>query len=121
MQKLKKLNSKSRSTSSWLLQEDINDVSKTTELNQDIKSNKKVAAKTSTSSSKVAIKYSDYEPNCRYHSCFNPCRSSDKFGIYLYPLYSELTYSNEFLQIYHTILHSEFYEKNPEQACMQGR
>lgn len=61
---------------------------------------------------------SDYEPKCRYHSCFTPCRSSDKFSIYLYPLHSELTYSNEFLQIYHTVLHSEYYEASAEHACM---
>ena len=59
-----------------------------------------------------------YQGWCRYHSCFEPCRSSDKMAIYLYPLYYGQTYSDEFLQLYHTVLHSEFYEQDPSEACL---
>jgi len=58
-----------------------------------------------------------YNKTCRSHTCSLPCNNTDSIGIYLYPLSNTETYSREFLELYYSILHSEFYVEKPSSAC----
>jgi len=71
--------------------------------------------------------------NCKMYSCFNIYRCGTtvehrtKLSIYLYPLHRykdqngnfiNTAFSREFVELYYTILESEFYTDNPENACI---